>query len=451
MSLKPPAPGNTGDAVGWTDRITRITEAPINAQNPPGSLVAATGDGSTNDSTNLQAMLAAIQAAGGGDLYLPASAYRGNLTLPYDTVSAGEPVGKPVTIFGDGKRTVLKAVAGSDEHVLQTPAFDTLYGGGTVVGNWRTTIRDLLIDGDKANNPTSGKGLALYGWTNTVENVIVQNCRDAGIHTAWGWGDRTGSGNDVQMESFFKNVVSQDNAGDGWLHDGPHDSIFIGIVCKGNGGWGFKTDSATDDYNGDGSHIFNLNCWNNTSGGASFETGVTVHDISCSSPSGTVGIYIGVDAGPSKLTSVLAGASGTGIEVRSQSHFIQGSVLNNVTDGLKINGAFGCIFDLIFMHNDNAVAFTSDAGNHIIRGRVLTNDAGQTLYTTDPALNDVIDLRMEGDATGALMQLGNEQYRGGLRFQAMTAGDMQNNTLFRDNSTGKLTWKDDSGVSNALY
>jgi hypothetical protein len=129
---------------------------------------------------------------------------------------------------------------------------------------------------------------------------------------------------------------------------------------------------------------------------------------------------------------------------------VQGLVSGNVTNGLDIDGAFGCVFDLIFVDNANAVAFTDDAGNHVIRGRVLTLSGGQTLYTTDPSLYDVIDLRMEGPATGKLMQLGNEEYRGGLRLQAMVAADLQNNTLFRDSATGKLSWKDGTGTTNAL-
>jgi hypothetical protein len=455
MSMKPPAPGNDGNGVGWTDRIRITSEAPINAKNPPGALDAATGNGSTDDTTNLQAMLAAIHTAGGGALYLPAGSYRGNLEIPWATVAANEPVGKPVTIQGDGKRTVLKSVAGSNEHVLATENFDTLQGSGDLDGNWRTTIKDLVIDGDQANNLTGGKGLALYGWQCTVQNLIVQNCREEGIHTSWGYGDRPGTGVrggfDVSMSSYFKSILTQDNISHGWLHHGPHDAIMVGIDSKGNYGWGFRSEVVVDQYNGDGAHIFNLNCWNSEDGGAYFGAGVIGYDIACSSPGGTVGIHLGPAAGPSKLSDITAGASGTGIKVESQSHMIQGLVSGNVTNGLDIDGAFGCIFDLSFINNANAVAFTDDAGNQIIRGRVLTEDPGQTLYTTDPSLYDVIDLVMEGPATGKLMQLGNQEYRGGLRFQAMAAGDMLNNTLFRDSADGKLKWKDNSGVVNALY
>jgi hypothetical protein len=236
------------DAIPGED-VKVLKEAPINAKNPPGSLSAMVGDGSTSDTTNGQALLAAIQTAGGGSLYLPSSVYRANLTIPWATVAANEAVGKPITIHGDGKRTVLKSVAGSNAHVLATANFDTLHGSGDLDGNWRTTIKNFVIDGDQANNLTGGKGLALYGWQNTVENMIFQNCREEGFHTAWGYGDRPGTGVrggfDVSMSSYFKFLLAQDNLGTGILHHGPHDAIMVGIDSKGNYGWGSSPRSSS--------------------------------------------------------------------------------------------------------------------------------------------------------------------------------------------------------------
>lgn len=68
----------------------------------------AKGDGSTNDTTAIQAALTAASAAGGGTVYIPAGTYKvSNLTV--DTA---------VTLAGEGPATILSAVGGSSGYMI---------------------------------------------------------------------------------------------------------------------------------------------------------------------------------------------------------------------------------------------------------------------------------------------------------------------------------------------
>jgi hypothetical protein len=176
----------------------------------------AVGNGIANDSVAVQA---AIDA--GGSVLLPSAVYIANVNI-----KAG------VNLSGTGfwSDTVLKSAAGSNKAVISVPSFATLVGSSSNGGEKNFAIRNLTVDGNKANN-TSGRGVELYGANYLVENVIIRNCAGDGFFSEWGPGGVDFDG----MEAMVRKVHIHDNGGDGFIHAGPHDSQHYDIMTWYNG------------------------------------------------------------------------------------------------------------------------------------------------------------------------------------------------------------------------
>lgn len=116
----------------------------------------ATGNGSTDDTTAIQA---ALTAAGG--IYFPKGTYKITATLV---------VSSNTFVFGDGDSTIIQIAANTIR------AFDT----GIASDKSNITIRDLLIDGggqtsDIYTGYKSGIGISLYRCQNVlIDNVTVR-------------------------------------------------------------------------------------------------------------------------------------------------------------------------------------------------------------------------------------------------------------------------------------
>ena len=120
--------------------------------------------------TNQAACTAAIAAAIAQNkaLHFPGGTYLCSLTLPDNT---------PLLIFGDGKQaTIIKQPNGANADVITTANIGTLKGSNTAGGGiFNVTLRDLTIDGNKANN-SAGICLDIYGHEYVLEHVQIQNC-----------------------------------------------------------------------------------------------------------------------------------------------------------------------------------------------------------------------------------------------------------------------------------
>ncbi len=139
----------------------------------------AKGDGTTEDTTAVQAALNAAKAAGGGRVYLPTGTYLVDALALADA--------DYITICGDGPgRTILRMKPNAtNAPVLQ------------FVGCNRLTVRDLEIDGDKAHQTgryirglrwrasaaASGGVLCEHG---TFENLYIHDVPESGLVIAGG-------------------------------------------------------------------------------------------------------------------------------------------------------------------------------------------------------------------------------------------------------------------------
>ena len=75
--------------------------------------------------------------------------------------------------------TVLKQANGANLTALL--ASDSWVNNSTTTGN-PTSVRQLTLDGNKANNPTTATdGLVIRSWLTAVEDTYIRNCKGSGI------------------------------------------------------------------------------------------------------------------------------------------------------------------------------------------------------------------------------------------------------------------------------
>lgn len=121
----------------------------------------ATGDGTTDDTSAIQAALNAAEAAGGGTVFLPKGTYQ---------ISTALKLPSGVVLQGAGRATWLRAAANI-----------SIVTNKTVTGDTRSTIRDLVLYGNKATYTTS-RGLKGLFFVLTVENCWITQCGQEGVY-----------------------------------------------------------------------------------------------------------------------------------------------------------------------------------------------------------------------------------------------------------------------------
>ena len=220
------------DAVETDVRI--VAEAPLNVLVSRAGMADVTGDGSTNDSAAIQARVDLIEAAGGGDLLLPGqgAVYMANL------------IAKPFTRIIGEERTVLKAVAGSSTPVLLGKDFASLTGklksGGDNAGGAKGfVIKDLIIDGNKANTSGTPYAVQLWGVGLRMQGAVQVRSAKNGI-----WWEATEADDFLAATNDFEGHVDHlkinDIDGDCWEHRGPHDTVILRAEMWDYGGWAIK-------------------------------------------------------------------------------------------------------------------------------------------------------------------------------------------------------------------
>lgn len=180
----------------------------------------AAGDGTTADTSAIQSAINAANSAGGGVVFFPEGTYiSGTLTL-YSKIH----------LIGAGpSATTLKLANSTNAALIQGDGFVALSAGDTTGGISDFSIRDMTLDGNKANNGTTGYGLRVYGYRYVLRDLHIKDCFTNGIYSQWA------SASSENMEARLDNVrvySSTTANGDGsgtqvyWL--GPHDSVFTG-------------------------------------------------------------------------------------------------------------------------------------------------------------------------------------------------------------------------------
>ncbi len=325
-----------------------------------------------NNSTAFQDAVDALELLGGGVLNVPPGTWRANFK-----------VGSKITVRGHGRASILKAVAGSNAAVIEGDDFATLTGktyaaGDINAGSNYINLENITIDGDKATQ-ASGWGIRLWGRSYNWKNVIVQNCKSGGIWTEF----TTHPGDSIEdaLESYFTDIKTNNNDGNGWTYRGPHDSHITNFVTFKNLGYGFRNEGVAGGYNG-GMSGNNWNAWMNTLTGLKFDYAVSAleHFHAASGPGG-VGVDVSAAASYAQLIGGKLYTNGSvGAVLRGVGQRLEASIIDNDYAAVQLNGALLCIVDVSGVQYAGAVIdVVAEGGQNLVRAMVSTGGTGSLL------------------------------------------------------------------------
>lgn len=179
----------------------------------------AAGDGTTSDTTTIQAAIDAANSAGGGVVFFPEGTYiTGTLTL-YSKVH----------LVGSGPTaTTLKLANSTNAALIQGYDFTALSAGDTTGGIADWAIRDMTLDVNKANNSTTGYGIRVYGYRYILRDLHIKDFKTNGIYSQWGSASSENMEARIDNIRVFSSSDSSDGSGTGVYWLGPHDSKFTG-------------------------------------------------------------------------------------------------------------------------------------------------------------------------------------------------------------------------------
>jgi hypothetical protein len=124
------------------------------------------GDGVANDGIAIQAAINEASAAGGGIVQLPV----GTFALAHAGGAIALSLLSNVELRGRGRATVLKLLDGANCHIINM-----------VSGSTNMVVRDMTLDGNRANQ-TAGHGIRGAGVTGLlIENVLIRQSQHYGI------------------------------------------------------------------------------------------------------------------------------------------------------------------------------------------------------------------------------------------------------------------------------
>lgn len=340
----------------------------------------ATGDGSTDDTTAIQAAIDAANTAGGGTVFFPEGTYISTLLTMYSNVH----------LAGVGPTaTTIKLKNSTNTALIQGYDFTALSAGDTTGGISDFSIRDMTLDGNKANNGTTGYGIRVYGYRYVLRDLHIKDFFTNGIYSQWA------SAASENMEARLDNVrvySSTTANGDGsgtqvyWL--GPHDSVFTGCFFFYGDAKGFEAAHA-DKAAGlifESCHAYGSDQtygWYLTGNGCSLNNCVAEGAI-------TANVYI--NANNTRVTNLYCFAAGAvapvGVEVATGigGYSITGYILNCTSNAVKLTGTDGGngYIDITGYQTSGAAFGGTAAANTDLHIRTDGNSTGGQHVVTDP-------------------------------------------------------------------
>ena len=226
----------------------------------------AIGDGSHDDTAALQSALDAA-GKGGGLVNIPPGVY----------VTRSLTIRSRVHLAGAGvEATILKLRAGANGDLIRTFDHARLVGTNAVQGPFNWSIRDLTLDGNRAQN-RSGCGLRVYGWGFTLRDLRVRQCAGAGIDSEWSTEDPPWSEDGLatpgdSMEAQVVNLKVHHCGAGGILWRGPHDSQFVNCVVYDTKTVGVHLQSGPK-FSATGCQLVNVHVWGGHEYGVRVEAG----------------------------------------------------------------------------------------------------------------------------------------------------------------------------------
>lgn len=226
----------------------------------------AVGDGSTDDTTSIQAAIDAANTASGGAVFFPTGTYLSTKLTLYTAVS----------LCGISPHaSILKLKNSSNTALLTTNGFVTT---DTSTGIHSFQIENLGFNGNTANQSSNADSgvVQLYGYNYSLSNVRIFGGKTVGLYTNWGTAAGAPGPNGIAMESRFYNVQTFDNTTDGVVFGGPHDSLWVSCTSYNNSGIGFNIAPR-----GNACQFVNCHAWGSSHTFAYSINGTNVSLINC--------------------------------------------------------------------------------------------------------------------------------------------------------------------------
>lgn len=358
----------------------RVTVGP-SVYNVKSDQYGAAGDGTTDDSTAINAAIAACSAAGGGTVYFPAGTYvASSLTF----------FGK-IHYLGAGiENTILKLRTGSATNVplIQSNAFATLASGGggagpgtSVGGESNFCFEHLTLDGNKANVASTVPMLRIYGFGFILQNLRLRNSNNVNLYSEWA-SSLTSPGPD-SMEAHAYGLKVHDAGSDGVTWNGPHDSNWVNAESFNNGGRGYTVAG-----NGNGTKFVNCHGWGLTQTYAWYFNVAGCSLVSCVAEGASVA-QIALNANDSVVVGCnvfAAGGTGTTGVIIGDTGSVVGSFLD-----LKVQN---CV--------TASVNFKNDGGSFV---RCLSFQTSGPAYIGTVASATYAMIQVGGGGTAPLMRV----------------------------------------------
>lgn len=197
----------------------------------------ASGDGTGDDKLAIQAAIDAAHAVGGGTVYLPSGVYTvsGNSNAAHGSVRLHD----NITMEGDGMgATTVKLMDGWDTKV--TGIIRTFSGQV----NQNITLRDLTIDGNRANNRSESDGF-FTGVTPTDsradQNIVVERVEVMNV-SRYGFDPH-----EQTVGLVIRDSVAHHNGKDGFTIDYISFGTLENNISYANGRHGFNLVTSTHD------------------------------------------------------------------------------------------------------------------------------------------------------------------------------------------------------------
>ena len=252
--------------------LTKVTYSMIDGQYLNAKDFGATGDGTTNDTSALNAAYAAA-AASKQDLYIPAGDYLFTSQLLWN---------KNVSVYGQREYTNLRKQGNFDGILITDAAQNCTFSSFNVKGKTGNGKSGIVIRGVSYISVENVGSLS-----HALDGIYIDNTLATGTV-----GTFKANFTNIIASSNGRNGIGIDGTGPGTLGDPTNvcnSCVFNNINLTGNSGYGFK------QYGNDqaGYHVgLNIGCENNTIGGILIE-GIGNFISAYVESNGTVGLNLG--------------------------------------------------------------------------------------------------------------------------------------------------------------
>ena len=406
----------------------------------------ALGDGSTNDSTAIQAAIdAAAAATYKGQVFFPPGVYVcKNLMLKTG-----------VHIIGSGiETTTLKMPNGSaaTDWIFRTHAEGSWPTYPTVSSIYNFEIRHLTIDGNKSNQVGANGGIRIYAEGFVLFDIRVRKCKGYGIRTHGGNRDYEGAyPNSDALEAFFGFVKSHSNESDNFYIEGPHDSQLVGCVA-----FGMSTTAAASHVgfrlgpNSMGTHLDQCHSWGLSQDYAAVLGSPGIQCTACQFEGASIAQVL-IENGANTCALIGCriynmGSTGKGVLIGTSASGVSGTIMvGTYFEGFRNDGASNVY---------PAIDFTNDGGAGFYEALIYMANA-ETPYTGTPAPGtSYANINVTGSGFGSYTKIQNGKVLidkwnltsdGGSALQ-INANDswLHRTTLRNSHSTGR-SWQHNVG------